>query len=382
MTGHVYIYGTIGDQVTINSVRSQIEASAKDYVVHIVSPGGDVFEGYGIYNILKNTGKPVVTHVEGLCASIATLIAFAGQKIVMNKASEFMIHNPNISDLKGESSDLRNVADQLDKIKGILIDVSGQRAARNGKIVSKEKLWDLYDQETWLTADEALQMGFVDEVADAIKAVAKVDITKFKMKPQSKLAKLMTEFKNFISEAKGNIKNEMTETLEDGSVIIVMTEDGDWTGKQVVREDGSPLEDGTYTLASGKTFTVSGGVIGEVAEPEAKNKEDEEMNNKIQELETQLAEMKAQKETAEAQAKAAQSEAVQAKAQSSKFQNRVMEVEKKFTELQAEVSKTLGDTSEEKKGPAFKNVDNKNQVIDPMGEELLAHLRNRNLIEQ
>lgn len=377
MTGHIFIYGGIGSgqgEISVNNIKAQIDPQASDYLVHIISPGGEVFEGYGIYNLLKNTGKKVVTQIEGVCASIATLIAFAGEYIIMNKAAEFMIHNPKISDLKGDSYDLRNVADQLDKIKSILIDVSGARAARNGKPISKEKLWELYDNETWLTADEAETMGFIDESVDAIKAVAKVDLKHFIMKqPNENWA--IGIFKNFLGLRK--FKNQFTETLQDGTVILVMSDDEDWTGKGVVYETGEPLPAGEHVLASGKTIVVNDqSVITEVKEaaPPQDNQENEEMENKIKELEAQLAEAKAAKDTAEAKAK---SEAEK----SAKIENRVQMIEKDYLKMKEFMEKTVGDKSEPPKGPAFKNA-GKDQAIDPMAQEALKYFRNRNIIQQ
>lgn len=381
MTGHIFIYGGIGSgagEVSLNQVKNQIDPAASDYVVHIVSPGGDVFEGYGIYNILKNTGKPVVTHIEGLCASIATLIAFAGSKIVMNKTSEFMIHNPKISDLKGESSDLRNVADQLDKIKSLLIDVSGARAARNGKPMDKEKLWSLYDSETWLTATEAEQFGFADEVVDAIKAVAKVDLTKFTMK---KNESLWAKFTNMLQM----FKNAFTETLADGRVIVVESEDEDWTGKKVMYEDGTPVPAGDHELATGKVISVDDTstitLVKEAPAP-ADKQQSEEMDNKIKELEAQLAEAKGAKETAEAALASAKQEATQATAKAAKFENRVSAIEKEFLKLKEEAGQTIGDKKSPGKGPVFKNTSSQNDNYDPMGEEAMKFLRTRNMIPQ
>lgn len=380
MTGHIFIYGGIGTglgEVSLKSVKSQIDNSASDYVVHIVSPGGDVFEGYAIYNAIKNTGKKITTQVEGLCASIATLIAFAGDKIVMNKTSEFMIHNPRISDLKGDAYDLRNVANQLDTIKNLLIEVSGARAQRNGKPMSKEKLWELYDNETWLTAQQAEQFGFVDEVVDAMKAVAKVDLNSFKME-KSLFKTLVRKFQNLLEVSK--IKNEFTETLQDGTVVIVMSEDGAWEGKQVIREDGSPLDPGDYVLASGKTITVGDNstitTVKEAESPAAKE-EQNEMDNKIKELEAQLAEAKAAKETAEATAQAALKEAVSAKAETSKFQNRVTNLEKDFLALKEAAGKTLGDDRPLPTGPVFKNADGSESMYDPMAEFVKRKLKAR-----
>jgi len=375
MVNHIFVYGEIGTgpgQVSQKFVKSQIDKNSEKYVVHIFSPGGDVFEGYGIYNAIKNdtNGKPVEVHIEGLCASIATLIAASGQKIVMNKTGQFMIHNPHISDLKGDADKLRSVANQLDQIKSILINVYKQRTG-----LSDEKLWELYDNETYLTADEAVKMGFIDESVDAIKAVAKLDLNNFKM--EKKKESLLSKFLNLLN----TVRNAVEEALADGRVIIVDSDDDNWTGKRVVLADGAQLEDGQHAMASGKVITVSGGTITEVSEGEAPaDKNDEEMNNKIKELETALAEARAAKDTAEAAANAAKTEATQAKAKASGFENRVTMVESKFLKLQEQLGVTVGDTSEDPKGPVIKNV-GKDQQSDPMGDFALQFYRNRNLIK-
>lgn len=383
MTGHVFIYGAIGTgtgEVSLKNVKAQIDQdkSATDYTVHIFSPGGDVFEGYGIYNALKNTGKEITTQIEGLCASIATLIAFAGNKIVMNKTSEFMIHNPKISDLSGDSKMIRGAADQLDKIKNILVDVAMQRAARNGKSITKDRLWALYDKETWLNAQETQEIGFADEVVDAIKAVAKVDLKNFNM--EKKESWLQGIIKNMF----GKVKNQMEETLADGRKIMVMSDDGDWTGKQVVTETGEPLEPGEHPLVSGKILVIGeGSTITEVKEAPAPQDQQktEEMDNKIKELEAQLTEAKNAKAIAEAQAQEAQKEVASAKAETVKIQNKLTETEKKYLKLAEEASKTVGDTTSPPKGPAFKNVGDDQTRRDPMGEEAAKYFRNRNLIQ-
>lgn len=380
MTGHITIYGGIGSglgEVSLKYVKAQIDdqKSASEYIVHIFTPGGDVFEGYGIYNALKNTGKKITTQIEGICASIGTLIAFAGEEIIMNRTSEFMIHNPQISDLKGDSRDLRAAADQLDKIKNILVDVAFARATRNGKAISKEELWKLYDNETWLNAQETQQLGFADEVVDAIKAVAKINLTTLKMeKNQSWLSAF---FKGFVKQA--TIKNEFTETLADGRVIVVMSDDENWTGKQVATETGEPLEPGEYPMTSGKTLVIGeGSTVAEVkAAPAAEDTtKNQEMDNKIKELEAQLAEAKQAKASAEASAQQAQTEATQAKAQVAKIENKVSDLEKKFLKLQEDAGKTVGDTTEPPVGPVIKNV-NDVVTVDPMLEFFKRNLKAR-----
>jgi ATP-dependent Clp endopeptidase proteolytic subunit ClpP len=381
MTGHVFIYGTIGldrGEISHQNVLSQLQEpdvkSASEIVVHLISPGGLVTEGEAIYNALKNTKKKITTQIEGTCASIATLIAAAGEKIIMNKTARFMIHNPQISGLSGDSRQLRHVATQLDQIKTLLINVYDQKTS-----LGKEKLWELYDNETWLTAEQAEQMGFVDESVDAIKAVAKVNLNQITM--ESKDTWLVKAFKNMLGLSK--IKNQFEETLADGRKIYVMSDDENWTGKQVVSETGEPIEPGEHALASGKILVVGdGSVITEVKEGAAPQdkQQNEEMDNKIAELEKQLAEAKAAKDTAVAEAEAAKAEAIANKNSVSKIENRMQALEKKYLNLAEEAGKTVGDNTPPGKGPVIKAVDDTNDKHDPMGDEAVKFFRNRNLI--
>jgi ATP-dependent protease ClpP protease subunit len=375
MAGDIFIYGGIGTErgeISSENVRAQIEQNkgAEELVLHIISPGGDVFEGESIYNALKNTGKKITTHIEGTCASIATLIAGAGDRIVMNKTARFMIHNPKVSGMASaaDSRMLRSVAEQLDQIKGLLINVWDKKTS-----IGKEKLWELYDNETWLTAEQAEQMGFIDESVDAIKAVAKVDFTKFQTNMENKnvVSGLIKRITNALK-----FKNEMTETLEDGRVVVVMSEDGDFAGKQVIFEDGSPVPAGEHKLASGKTLVVDGAsTITEVKEAEpvdnSKVEQDMEKDKEIENLKAQLAE-------AQAKAQEAVAQVTTAKAETLKFQNKVTSIEKDFLALKEEALKTVGEKVEVGSGPVFKNTGSV-QDFDPMGEEARKFYKNRNL---
>ena len=382
MAGHIFIYGGIGldqreHEISADNVRQQINEnkSESELIVHLISPGGDVFEGEAIYNALKNSGKKITTHIEGTCASIATLIAAAGSNIIMNKTARFMIHNPKISNMQtaADSRDLRHVADQLDQIKTLLINVYDSKTK-----LGKEKLWELYDNETWLTADQAEQMGFIDESVDAIKAVAKINLPKIisEMKDKKATEGLFKRFQNWL------IKNEARETLADGTIILIMTDDGDYTGKQVSYEDGSPLEPKTYPLASGRSITVGeGSVITEVkdaepaaqAEPAAPTQTDMEKDKEIESLKAQLAEALKNANTATA-------EATTARVEKMKIENRVKSIEKDFLALKEEAMKTFGDTTSPAKGPAFVNQQDVTKH-DPMGEFALKFYKNRNLIK-
>ena len=143
---------------------------SKELSVEINSPGGDVFAGLAIYNALRASGKEITVKVLGVAASAASLIAMAGDKIVMPKNTFLMIHNP-WSMVAGNASELRDAADMLDKIGSSL---KQTYASRTG--LSDEEISTMLEAETWLTADEALAKGFATEVQDEVKISAKFDV--------------------------------------------------------------------------------------------------------------------------------------------------------------------------------------------------------------
>jgi len=153
----------------VNELRA---VKSKVLNVEINSPGGDVFAGLAIYNALKSSGKEIVVKVMGVAASAASLIAMAGDRIVMPKNTFLMIHNP-WSFAMGNADELRETADTLDKIGTSLLSTY---AAKTG--LEESKLAEMLAKDTWLSADEALEMGFATEVVDEVKANAKFDMAR------------------------------------------------------------------------------------------------------------------------------------------------------------------------------------------------------------
>lgn len=367
LVGHLFIYGYIGTgngEVSVKSVRAQIQPIYDEYIMHIVSGGGDVFEGFGIYNTIKNLGKPVTAQIEGVCASITTLIAGAADKRIMNKTSQWMIHNPSISEAKGDSRAMKSIANQLDQIKTLLVNVYDGITG-----LGKEKLWELMDNETWLTSQEALKMGFVDEVVDAIKAVATIKINQMKE----------NLFSKFLAYIKPKLKNQIEKTLEDGTAIIVLSEGDSLEGAQVMLATGEPLPAGTYVLQTGESITVDDNyVITQVTQPEAPdNSEDMKKDEEIAALKAQLAALQQEKVNADAAVETAQTEATEAKATNAQFQNRLDLFEKKFKDLEDNKAKIIGAEPPKTRGPVNKTQ----QQHDPMGEAALKYLKNRNIIQ-
>lgn len=151
----------------IDKLRS---LNANNITLSINSPGGDVFAGIAIYNALRNSGKNVTVRVLGVAASAASLIAMAGNKIVMPENSFLMVHNPWTFAM-GNAEELRDTADVLDKIGASL---TATYVARTGQ--SEEDVKKLLAEETWLSAEDAVAMGFADEVEPLLKVAASFDL--------------------------------------------------------------------------------------------------------------------------------------------------------------------------------------------------------------
>lgn len=130
--------------------------------IYINSYGGSVFEGTAIYNQLKRHKARKVVYVDGFACSIASVIAMAGDEVVMPRNALMMIHNMWM-DVTGNAADLRKAADDLDKINE-----AGREAylEKAGDKLTPEVLARMEDEETWLTAEECIRYGLADRYAD------------------------------------------------------------------------------------------------------------------------------------------------------------------------------------------------------------------------
>lgn len=169
----ILIYDIVGqDQfgagVTAVDVKAQLDGMEGDITLRINSPGGDVFEGLAIHNLLKEHEGNVTVKIDGYAASIASVIAMAGDSIEMAKNAMFMIHNPYTFAI-GDSDAMRKQADVLDKVKDSLITTYEARTN-----FSAEELSSLMDEETWFSAEESTGNGFADVIADQNAKISNV----------------------------------------------------------------------------------------------------------------------------------------------------------------------------------------------------------------
>jgi len=139
-------------------------AGVDSLTVRINSPGGDVWDGMSIYNQLVTFGPQVNVIVDGIAASIASLVAMAGDHVQASEVSQLMIHDA-WTGLYGNEQELRDMADVLAKIDQQIADTF---AARSGRPAAEFR--NLMNKDTYLTAEEAKTLGIVDEVINARKA--------------------------------------------------------------------------------------------------------------------------------------------------------------------------------------------------------------------
>jgi len=175
-TADVYIFDEIGTYgITAQEFITDIK-DLKDTPINlrINSLGGDVFDGMAMYNVIKRREAKTTVYIEGIAASIATIISLGADEVVMAENSLFMIHNA-WGGTMGEAKDMRKTAETLEKITGELTDIYRKKTG-----LSYDALAEMMDEETWLNANEALEMGFIDTISDSIKVAAKYDVSKFK----------------------------------------------------------------------------------------------------------------------------------------------------------------------------------------------------------
>uniref|UniRef100_UPI0035677663 head maturation protease, ClpP-related n=1 Tax=Ilyobacter sp. TaxID=3100343 RepID=UPI0035677663 len=157
--------GEVGEywaEVTPTQFKKDLDdlGTVDELDVRIHSPGGVIFSGYAIYNLLKTHSAKKTVYVDGIAASMGSIIAMAGDEIKMSKAGMIMIHNP-WGWSSGEAKDMRQYADNLDKMMDTAAEIYSERTG-----TGVDTIKELMGKTTYLTADEALEYGFIDEIID------------------------------------------------------------------------------------------------------------------------------------------------------------------------------------------------------------------------
>ena len=186
----IFIYSDIGydwweDKSTAQLFAEELKnlGDVSSIDLHINSNGGDVFDGQAIHTLIKNHKGFVTAYIDGLAASIATVIAMGADKVIMPKNAMMMIHNA-WTGLYGNANDLRKMADDLDHINDTIVHTY---LAKVKDKTDEATIRDLMNKESWLNAEECLSLGLCDEVSEAVKMAAcltKEQAHKFKNAPK------------------------------------------------------------------------------------------------------------------------------------------------------------------------------------------------------
>lgn len=184
--GEVWLYDQIGasfwgDGITAKAFQKELSALGKVSTInlHINSPGGDVFDGFAIYNQLKQHPASIEVDIDGVAASIASIIAMSADagKLRMAKNAMMMIHDPQGMAI-GPASEMQRVAALLESIKGNLATTYVDRTgAKKGDI----EAW--MSDETWFGADAAVEHGFADAITADSAVSACFDVNGFRNVP-------------------------------------------------------------------------------------------------------------------------------------------------------------------------------------------------------
>ena len=171
----------------------------KSVNIHINSGGGDAFGGIAIYNLLKSYAGHKTVYIDGLAASAASIIAMAGDKIVMPTSAQLMIHSPSACGY-GNADDMRKLAEALDNCEESILNVYYENLAAG---VNKETIAEMVAAETWLTADKAQQY------------FKNIEVERRNISPQN----CGSQFYNFYKNAPTPAKDDVTEELKKLLII-------------------------------------------------------------------------------------------------------------------------------------------------------------------
>ena len=294
MSAVLKIYGDIGESSGMDELIGYETVSAKQVsefldqhkserkiVVRINSRGGDVQEGWAIYDLLVNSGKNIKTIGEGKIYSIATIIFLAGEEREIYSNADGLIHNPFIPPYtladQYEADDLEKIAESLRQEESKILQFYAQKTG-----AEESRLAELMKEDTKLSAQDMVDLGFATKIIEPVMAFAYLKPNKFIMDEKAFFEKLGSTLDNALARMKNFSRLEtVDQTLKDkdGKEFKLEKE----TGAPAVGDKASP--DGTYVMSDGKTIVVAEGAITEIREKTEDKSELELANEKIAQLE-------------------------------------------------------------------------------------------------
>jgi ATP-dependent Clp protease protease subunit len=292
----IYLYDTETDCIGSGSlssayIQTQLHAAAGANVeVHISSVGGSAFDAIAIYDLLKKYPGNVTTYIDALAASAASIVAMAGKQIVMSKYALLMIHKPMVGS-GGNADELLKDVQMLNVVQSRLAQIYMDKSGLDGVTVNS-----LINSVTWMTADQALNLGFVDAIEDYSDTIINSALIK---KYTDTAPAVYQRCINKILNKKSNMNMDNRELIERTTSVLdkIMNFFKKVVNKQTITDKGtlhhtgemcegaevyqdedmtSPAVTDTYTTAEGEQLAVKQGKVQKVLPAQVSEEDDEE----------------------------------------------------------------------------------------------------------
>lgn len=287
MSYKIYLYDTETDcigsgNLSSSYIQTQLEAAAgQDVEVHISSVGGSAFDAIAIYDLLKKYPGQVTTYIDALAASAASIVAMAGQTVVMSKYALLMIHKPMV-DSGGNADELLKDIQMLNVVQSRLAQIYMDKTGLDEVTINS-----LINSVTWMTADQALDLGFIDQVEDYSPEITNSAIIQ---KYTNAAPAIYQRCINKILNINTNMNIENRELIDRTTSVLdkIMNFFKKVVNKQTITDKGTlhhagELDEGTevyqdegmstpatsdcYTTSSGQKVSVKGGKVQQITPP-------------------------------------------------------------------------------------------------------------------
>jgi ATP-dependent Clp protease protease subunit len=285
----IYLYDTDTDCIgsgTLSSsyIQYQLEAAAgQDVEVHISSVGGSAFDAIAIYDLLKKYPGNVTTYIDALAASAASVVAMGGKTVVMSKYALLMIHKPMVG-TGGNADELLKDVQMLNIVQSRLAQIYIDKTGLDGLTVNS-----LINAVTWLSADQALDLGFIDTIEDYTAEIVNSGIIKnYTSTAPAVYQRCINKILN--KNSKNNMNMDNKELIEKTTSVLdkIMNYFKKVVNKHTITDKGTlhhsgeldegtevyqdadmdtPAATDTYTTATGSKISVKGGLVEKVSPP-------------------------------------------------------------------------------------------------------------------
>jgi ATP-dependent Clp protease, protease subunit len=239
----LYLYdeiGLFGNNGAQDFAKALAVYKDNDLKVRINSPGGDVFTGLTMFSLLREHPKNVICQIDGLAASIASVIALAGKEVIASENAMLMLHDPS-GTCEGTATDMIQFGGTLSKIGDVLTNIYATKSKQSPAVIRA-----IMSQEKWFTATEAQEFGLVDKITPELKMAARFDFSRFKNPPKALLE--ISDLKKENSALKATVENHRKErissivdsAIQDGRLPLANREK--WIARALADEPGTVAE--------------------------------------------------------------------------------------------------------------------------------------------